>query len=225
MIGKELLAKAKPEPAHRQRVPRRRHRRGRAGRGHPRGPHRRRRHRRVRHGAHHRVAAVRARRRWSSRRTSAPARPRPRTRPATRSPSRSAWPWPASSCPSPSTSAPPRRRDGAPVPARWPSGSGSSTPRSAAGVPDVLEIDYEGQLADYDTRILTLSVLKGVFGEVSEEPVTYVNAPRLAEERGVEVRESSSVDVARLRQPRHRPRRRPRHRRHARRACGASPAS
>lgn len=62
----------------------------------------------------------------------------------------------------------------------------------AASVPDVLEVGYEGQLADSDTRILTLSVLKGVFGRVSEEPVSYVNAPRLAEERGVEVRESSS---------------------------------
>ena len=62
----------------------------------------------------------------------------------------------------------------------------------AAGVPDVLEIGYEGQLADSDTRILTLSVLKGVFGKVSEEPVSYVNAPRLAEERGIEVRESST---------------------------------
>jgi D-3-phosphoglycerate dehydrogenase / 2-oxoglutarate reductase len=62
----------------------------------------------------------------------------------------------------------------------------------SAGVPDVLEIGYEGQLADSDTRILTLSVLKGVFGRVSEEPVSYVNAPRLAEERGVEVRESST---------------------------------
>ena len=62
----------------------------------------------------------------------------------------------------------------------------------AGAVPDVLEVTYEGQLADSDTRILTLSVLKGVFGRVSEEPVSYVNAPRLAAERGVEVRESSS---------------------------------
>jgi D-3-phosphoglycerate dehydrogenase len=62
----------------------------------------------------------------------------------------------------------------------------------AASVPDTLEVGYEGQLADGDTRILTLSVLKGVFGRVSEEPVSYVNAPRLAAERGVEVRESSS---------------------------------
>jgi D-3-phosphoglycerate dehydrogenase len=62
----------------------------------------------------------------------------------------------------------------------------------SAGVPDVLEVFYEGQLAEDDTRILTLSLLKGVFGRVSEEPVSYVNAPRLAAERGVEVRESSS---------------------------------
>jgi D-3-phosphoglycerate dehydrogenase len=59
-------------------------------------------------------------------------------------------------------------------------------------VPDVLEISYEGQLADSDTRILTLSVLKGLFGRVSDEPVSYVNAPRLAEERGVEVHETST---------------------------------
>jgi D-3-phosphoglycerate dehydrogenase len=63
----------------------------------------------------------------------------------------------------------------------------------SASVPDVLEIGYEGQLAEDDTRILTLSLLKGVFGKVSEEPVSYVNAPRLAAERGVEVRESSSA--------------------------------
>jgi D-3-phosphoglycerate dehydrogenase len=60
------------------------------------------------------------------------------------------------------------------------------------GSPQRLEVDYHGQLADYDTRILTLSVLKGVFGGVSEEPVSYVNAPQIAAERGVEVRESST---------------------------------
>jgi D-3-phosphoglycerate dehydrogenase len=62
----------------------------------------------------------------------------------------------------------------------------------AASVPDTIEIAYEGQIGEADTRILTLSVLKGIFGSVSDEPVSYVNAPRLAAERGVEVRESSS---------------------------------
>lgn len=63
----------------------------------------------------------------------------------------------------------------------------------SASVTDLLEIGYEGHLAESDTRILTLSVLKGVFSKVSAEPVSYVNAPRLAAERGVEVRESSST--------------------------------
>jgi D-3-phosphoglycerate dehydrogenase / 2-oxoglutarate reductase len=55
-----------------------------------------------------------------------------------------------------------------------------------------VEVVYEGQLADYDTRILTLSVMKGFFGASSEDAVTYVNAPQLAKERGIEIRESKT---------------------------------
>lgn len=61
------------------------------------------------------------------------------------------------------------------------------------GLPDVLEIEYQGGLAGAGTGILTLSVLKGLFGEGIEEPVSYVNAPQLAAERGLEVREISTV--------------------------------
>ena len=60
------------------------------------------------------------------------------------------------------------------------------------GVPSALETAYQGQLADYDTRILTLSVLKGLLAAGSDEPVSYVNAPQLAEERGIDVRETST---------------------------------
>ncbi|TMK85396.1 MAG: phosphoglycerate dehydrogenase [Actinobacteria bacterium] len=60
------------------------------------------------------------------------------------------------------------------------------------GVPHVLEVEYQGGLADYDTRILSLAVLKGLFGAASEEPVSYVNAPQLAAERGVELRETKT---------------------------------
>ena len=61
------------------------------------------------------------------------------------------------------------------------------------GVPASLDVDYEGALASEDTRLLTLAVLKGVFASGTEEPVSYVNAPRLAEERGLVVRESSTT--------------------------------
>jgi D-3-phosphoglycerate dehydrogenase len=63
----------------------------------------------------------------------------------------------------------------------------------AGKLPPRLEIEYRGQLADYDTRILTLSVLKGVFGAVSDQPVSYVNAPQIADDQGVEVSSSSSA--------------------------------
>jgi D-3-phosphoglycerate dehydrogenase / 2-oxoglutarate reductase len=65
---------------------------------------------------------------------------------------------------------------------------------AAFGVEGVTELDleYQGQLADYDTRILTLSVLKGYFGRTSDEPVSYVNAPKLAAERGISVREAKT---------------------------------
>jgi D-3-phosphoglycerate dehydrogenase len=60
------------------------------------------------------------------------------------------------------------------------------------GLPPQVEIEYQGELAGYDTRILTLSVLKGLFGAVSDEPVSYVNAPQLADEKGIEVKDSST---------------------------------
>lgn len=63
----------------------------------------------------------------------------------------------------------------------------------ATGADGPLEVEFEGQIAEYDTRILTLSLLKGYFGRISDEPVSYVNAPKLAEEQGIEVRESSTT--------------------------------
>jgi D-3-phosphoglycerate dehydrogenase len=65
----------------------------------------------------------------------------------------------------------------------------------AASAPPVLEIEYAGELASYDTRILTLSLLKGLFGGITDEPVSYVNAPRMAADRGVEVRDTSTATV------------------------------
>lgn len=58
---------------------------------------------------------------------------------------------------------------------------------------DVIEIEYQGHIAEYDTRILTLSVLKGFFSVTSGEPVSYVNAPQAAEEQGIEIRPTSTT--------------------------------
>jgi D-3-phosphoglycerate dehydrogenase / 2-oxoglutarate reductase len=61
------------------------------------------------------------------------------------------------------------------------------------GLPDGLEIECQGELAAVNTGILTLSALKGVFSGSTDEPVSYVNAPQLAEQRGLEVREVSTA--------------------------------
>jgi len=53
-----------------------------------------------------------------------------------------------------------------------------------------LHLEYVGALAEQDTRVLTLAALKGMFSPVVHEPVTFVNAPLLAAERGVEVTET-----------------------------------
>jgi D-3-phosphoglycerate dehydrogenase / 2-oxoglutarate reductase len=60
------------------------------------------------------------------------------------------------------------------------------------GAVDTLELSFEGQVADYDCRILGLSILKGLFTPISAEPVSFVNAPQLAEERGLVVRETKT---------------------------------
>ncbi len=59
-------------------------------------------------------------------------------------------------------------------------------------LPPLLEAQYQGDLADEDTRLLTLAVLKGVMSVLTDEPVSYVNAAQLADERGLEVRTTSA---------------------------------
>jgi D-3-phosphoglycerate dehydrogenase len=61
------------------------------------------------------------------------------------------------------------------------------------GLPDRLEVEYQGGLAGVNTSILTLAVLKGLFAAGTEEPVSYVNAPQLAKDRGLEVRETTTT--------------------------------
>ncbi|MGD8168082.1 phosphoglycerate dehydrogenase [Herbiconiux sp. P16] len=51
-----------------------------------------------------------------------------------------------------------------------------------------IDVVVKGELADYDVSVLKLAALKGVFTNVVSETVSYVNAPLLAEQRGVTVR-------------------------------------
>jgi D-3-phosphoglycerate dehydrogenase len=56
-----------------------------------------------------------------------------------------------------------------------------------------VEIEYLGRVAGRDTRLLTLAVLVGLLAGHTEEDVNLVNAPALAEERGIEISERSEL--------------------------------
>jgi D-3-phosphoglycerate dehydrogenase / 2-oxoglutarate reductase len=56
-----------------------------------------------------------------------------------------------------------------------------------------VEVEYLGRIAEHDTRLLTLAVLNGLLAGHTEEEVNLVNAPSLAEERGIQVSERKEV--------------------------------
>ncbi len=56
-----------------------------------------------------------------------------------------------------------------------------------------VRFEVYGAIAENDTRILTLAGLKGLFGGIVHEPVTYVNAPLMAAERGIHIEETKSA--------------------------------
>src|SRR5437764_482945 len=64
----------------------------------------------------------------------------------------------------------------------------------AGGLASRLTVEVRGEIASYDVSVLQLAALKGVFADVVEEPVTFVNAPLLAAERGVELGMHTSAD-------------------------------
>jgi D-3-phosphoglycerate dehydrogenase len=55
---------------------------------------------------------------------------------------------------------------------------------------DRLEMEFLGRIADRDTRLLSIQVLLGALRGHTEEDVNEVNAPAMAEERGIEITET-----------------------------------
>ena len=59
----------------------------------------------------------------------------------------------------------------------------------ADGAIEKVEVTYNGEITDVNTGLLTTAVVKGLLNPVMENEVNYVNAPGLAKERGIEVKE------------------------------------
>jgi D-3-phosphoglycerate dehydrogenase len=56
-------------------------------------------------------------------------------------------------------------------------------------------VEYSGEVATLSVSPLTIAVLRGVLAPIMEAPVNYVNAPIVAKERGIEVKEVRSSDA------------------------------
>jgi D-3-phosphoglycerate dehydrogenase len=56
-------------------------------------------------------------------------------------------------------------------------------------------VEYNGEVASLSVAPLTIAVLKGLLTPIMEHPVNYVNAPIVAKERGIEVKEIKSSDA------------------------------
>ncbi|OHU80281.1 phosphoglycerate dehydrogenase [Mycobacteroides chelonae] len=61
-------------------------------------------------------------------------------------------------------------------------------------LPTSLSVDVRGELASEDVAVLKLSALRGLFSSVIEDQVTFVNAPSIAEERGVSAEISTATE-------------------------------
>ena len=135
--------------------------------------------------------------------TSAPRPPRRRTAPASSPPSRSPRRSPAASSPTRSTSPPsaPRRwrrwRPFVPLCEKL----GRLAQGLGDGSVDRVSAEFRGRIASHDTRLLGIAVLAGILSGHTEEPVNLVNAPQMAEERGIELvetKDASSEDFTEL---------------------------
>jgi D-3-phosphoglycerate dehydrogenase len=55
---------------------------------------------------------------------------------------------------------------------------------------DRVTAEFRGRIAEHDTRLLGIAVLVGILSGHTEEPVNLVNAPQMAEDRGIELTET-----------------------------------
>jgi D-3-phosphoglycerate dehydrogenase / 2-oxoglutarate reductase len=65
----------------------------------------------------------------------------------------------------------------------------------AGGVAASVTVDVRGEVVANDVSVLRLAATKGLFTAVVEEQVTYVNAPHLAADRGVEVGLTTQIET------------------------------
>ncbi len=66
----------------------------------------------------------------------------------------------------------------------------------ADGAVKTVEAEYNGEITEVNTKLLTTAVVKGMLNPILETNVNYVNAPSLAKDRGITVREVKTKKTA-----------------------------
>jgi D-3-phosphoglycerate dehydrogenase len=69
---------------------------------------------------------------------------------------------------------------------------GSFLAQLSASAPAEIQVEYSGDIVDYDVAPATAAVLRGLLSPFLETPVNYVNAPHIARERSIRVVEARS---------------------------------
>jgi len=69
---------------------------------------------------------------------------------------------------------------------------GSLLAQLIASAPLEIQVEYNGDIVDYDISPATAAVLRGLLSPFLDTPVNYVNAPHIARERNIRVVESRS---------------------------------
>ncbi len=59
----------------------------------------------------------------------------------------------------------------------------------AEGAIKSVEVEYTGELTNYDTKMLTTAAVKGMLNPILNEDVNYVNAPGMAMQRNIKIKE------------------------------------
>ncbi len=55
-------------------------------------------------------------------------------------------------------------------------------------LPDQIDVEFRGEIAEVDNSLAVLSVLKGVLAQAGDGPVSYVNVKSVVDQRGIEIR-------------------------------------
>ena len=61
---------------------------------------------------------------------------------------------------------------------------------------NAIDVEYNGDISEVDTKMLTTAVIKGLLNSILTKSVNYVNAPGIAKSRGIKIREVKSKETA-----------------------------